>query len=68
MIRKDHNDQVFITEKEKYNAIILDVKERTANGQPILVGTTSVENSERLSAMLREHVSPELRERLWKQA
>ncbi len=52
MVRKDLNDQVFITEKEKYNAIILDVKERTAKGQPILVGTTSVENSERLSAML----------------
>src|SRR5262249_48230656 len=52
MVRKDLNDQVFITEKEKYNAIINDVKERTANGQPILVGTTSVENSERLSTML----------------
>jgi preprotein translocase subunit SecA len=58
MIRKDLNDQVFITEKEKYNAIILDVKERTANGQPILVGTTSVENSERLSAMLDKEGIP----------
>ncbi len=58
MVRKDLNDQVFITEKEKYNAIILDVKERTANGQPILVGTTSVENSERLSAMLDKERIP----------
>jgi len=58
MVRRDLNDQVFITEKEKYNAIILDVKERTAKGQPILVGTTSVENSERLSAMLEKDGIP----------
>src|SRR6185312_8955745 len=54
MIRKDLNDQVFITAKEKYAAIIDDVKERTAKGQPILVGTTSVENSEVLSALLQK--------------
>ncbi len=53
MVRKDLNDQVFITAKEKYQAIINDVKERTANGQPILLGTTSVENSELLSTMLQ---------------
>ena len=58
MIREDNNDQVFITEKEKYQAILNDVKERTANGQPILVGTTSVENSERLSAMLQGEKIP----------
>src|SRR5690348_2066843 len=58
MVRKDLNDQVFITEKEKYNAIINDVKERTAKGQPILVGTTSVENSERLSALLQKEKIP----------
>ncbi len=57
MIRKDLNDQVFITEKEKYQAILNDVKERSGKGQPVLVGTTSVENSERLSAMLqRENI------------
>src|SRR4051812_17328820 len=39
MVRKDLNDQVFITANEKYQAIINDVKERTAKGQPILVGT-----------------------------
>jgi preprotein translocase subunit SecA len=53
MVRKDLNDQVFITAKEKYQAIINDIKERTAKGQPILVGTTSVENSELLSGMLQ---------------
>jgi len=53
MIRGDLNDQVFVTAKEKYQAIINDVKERTAKGQPILVGTTSVENSELLSGMLQ---------------
>jgi len=58
MVRKDLNDQVFITAKEKYQAIINDVKERTAKGQPILVGTTSVENSELLSAMLQREKIP----------
>ncbi|HEX5129537.1 MAG TPA: preprotein translocase subunit SecA, partial [Usitatibacter sp.] len=58
MVRKDLNDQVFITAKEKYQAIINDVKERTAKGQPILVGTTSVENSELLSEMLTKEKIP----------
>jgi len=57
-VRKDLNDQVFITAKEKYGAIIKDVKERTAKGQPILVGTTSVENSELLSGMLHKEKIP----------
>src|SRR5690606_7966501 len=54
MIRKDLNDQVFITAKEKHQAIINDIKERTAKGQPVLVGTTSVEASELLSGMLQK--------------
>ena len=58
MVRKDLNDQVFITAKEKHQAIINDVKERTAKGQPILVGTTSVENSELLSGMLTKEKIP----------
>src|SRR5688572_20997787 len=58
MVRKDLNDQVFITAKEKHQAIINDVKERTAKGQPILVGTTSVENSELLSGMLTRDQIP----------
>jgi preprotein translocase subunit SecA len=58
MVRKDLNDQVFITAKEKHQAIINDVKERTARGQPVLVGTTSVENSELLSNMLQQEKIP----------
>jgi len=58
MVRKDLNDQVFITAKEKQQAIINDVKERTAKGQPILVGTTSVEASELLSSMLQREKIP----------
>src|SRR5258706_11699223 len=58
MIRKDLNDQVFITAKEKQQAILIDVKERTAKGQPILVGTTSVEASEVLSGMLQREKIP----------
>ena len=52
MIRKDNPDLVFLTKAEKYAAIIEDVKERTAIGQPVLVGTTSIETSELLSREL----------------
>jgi preprotein translocase subunit SecA len=58
MVRKDLNDQVFITAKEKHQAIVNDVKERTSSGQPVLLGTTSVENSELLSAMLQKEKMP----------
>ena len=58
MVRKDLNDQVFITAKEKEQAIVSDVKERTAKGQPVLLGTTSVENSELLSGMLQKEKMP----------
>jgi len=58
MVRKDLNDQVFITAKEKQQAIINDVKERTGKGQPILVGTTSVEASELLSGLLEREKIP----------
>ena len=54
MIRKDHADLVFLTQDEKYAAVIDDVKERTANGQPVLVGTTSIETSELLSRELKK--------------
>ena len=50
--RQDHNDQIFMTKKEKYNAIISLVKEKHQIRQPILIGTTSVENSEILSNLL----------------
>ena len=50
--RKDLEDQIFMTKKEKYNAILKLVKERFVKEQPILIGTTSVENSEILSKLL----------------
>ena len=53
MIRKDSNDQVFITAKEKHQAIIRDVKDCHARGQPVLLGTTSIENSELISELLK---------------
>ena len=50
--RKDHNDLVFLTQEEKFNAVIEDIGEITAAGAPVLVGTASVETSELLSNML----------------
>ncbi len=50
--RKDFNDQIFRTEKEKYNAIINKINECNATGQPVLVGTTSIEKSEKISELL----------------
>src|SRR5690606_37821409 len=52
MARVDQNDQVFKTDAEKYNAILADIKDCHERGQPVLVGTTSIENSELLSGML----------------
>ena len=52
MLRVDHNDQIFRTAKEKYNAIIADIRACRERGQPVLVGTTSIENSELLSTLL----------------
>ncbi len=53
MIRDDRLDQVFRTNKEKYDAIIEDIKDCHERGQPVLVGTTSIESSELLSGMLK---------------
>lgn len=53
VIRIDHNDQVYTTEKGKYTAIIDKIIECNEKGQPILVGTVSIEKSELLSAMLK---------------
>ncbi|NCG53947.1 preprotein translocase subunit SecA [Serratia fonticola] len=52
MIRKDMPDLVYMTEKEKIAAIIEDIRERTAKGQPVLVGTISIEKSEVVSREL----------------
>ncbi|MDD5215230.1 MAG: preprotein translocase subunit SecA [Methylococcales bacterium] len=54
MIRRDLGDVVFLTAKEKYEAVAADVKECVSRGQPVLVGTTSIENSELLSHLLTQ--------------
>tara|TARA_B100001142_G_scaffold329119_1_gene391314 strand:+ start:1447 stop:4482 length:3036 start_codon:yes stop_codon:yes gene_type:complete len=53
VIRKDHDDMIYKTKREKYNACIDKINELFKKGQPILVGTTSVEESETLSRLLR---------------
>jgi len=52
MIRADCQDQVYRTAKEKYHAVIKDIRDCFERGQPVLVGTTSIENSELLSGLL----------------
>ncbi len=54
MQRKDQMDKVYRTAREKYEAVILDIKECQKRGQPVLVGTTSIENSELISKLLTE--------------
>ena len=54
MIRNDESDQVFRTRKEKYEAVIKDIEEISKTGQPVLVGTISIEQSEGLARLLRE--------------
>ena len=55
MIRKDQNDQIFRTDKEKNFAILKKVQECHNKGQPILVGTTSIEKSEKISDLLKKN-------------
>ncbi|MDC3157194.1 preprotein translocase subunit SecA, partial [Candidatus Pelagibacter bacterium] len=52
MLRKDFNDQIYRTENEKYNAITNKIIECSKKGQPVLVGTTSIKKSEKISAFL----------------
>src|SRR3990170_4376008 len=54
MIRKDNPDVVYKSEREKFNAIVEEIAERNKEGQPALVGTVSIEKSERLSALLKK--------------
>ena len=54
MIRNDREDVIYSTERGKLRAIIADIKESNAKGQPVLVGTTTVEKSEELSALLKK--------------
>jgi preprotein translocase subunit SecA len=56
--RTDLNDRIYKTRREKYNAVIREIKERYVTGQPILVGTGSVEASELLSRMLKREKIP----------
>jgi preprotein translocase subunit SecA len=58
MVRKDENDLVFRTFQEKVDAIIADVRDCHQRGQPVLVGTTSIENSELLSTILEKEKLP----------
>ena len=55
MIRQDFNDQIYRTEKEKNFAILKKVQECNTKGQPILVGTTSIEKSEKISDILKKN-------------
>ena len=58
IIRNDTDDLVYRTKREKYNAVVEKVKELTQKGQPVLVGTTSVEESETLGRMLKRAKIP----------
>ncbi len=55
MIRDDLNDVIYKTEKEKLNAVVDEIKEVNSTGRPMLVGTTSIENSEKISKLLDKH-------------
>ena len=54
MIRKDQNDAIYKNEKAKFNAIVQSIKESHEKGQPVLVGTVSIEKSEKLSNILKK--------------
>jgi len=58
MIRKDYPDVIYRTEKEKYNAIIVEIESLWKKGQPVLVGTRSIEKSEKVATMLRRKGIP----------
>ncbi len=54
MVRKDHPDAVFLNKTGKYRAVVNEIRDANGRGQPVLVGTTSIEVSEMLSAQLKE--------------
>ncbi len=60
LARKDHHDLVYKTEAEKFGAVVDDIKERHARGQPILVGTKNVDKSEIISRHLNKHKIPHI--------
>jgi preprotein translocase subunit SecA len=57
-IREDKQDYVYMNEKSKFHAVVADIKERQQRGQPVLVGTTAIETSERLSKLLERSGVP----------
>ncbi len=56
--RKDYNDEIYMTEREKYNAILKEVREAHQQGRPVLIGTESVEVSEKLSRIFKQNQLP----------
>ena len=58
VIRKDHDDVVYKTKKEKFNAVVNEIEETHKKGQPVLVGTITIETSEMLSQMLKKRGIP----------
>ncbi len=58
MIRQDHSDLIYRTTKEKYNGVVMEIADCHQRGQPVLVGTTSIESSELLSRMLKRDGVP----------
>ena len=58
MIRKDYEDEIYRTQKERYDAVVEEIKELYEAGRPVLVGTTSIEKSELLSKMLQREGVP----------
>ncbi len=66
MLRNDFNDQIFRTESEKYNAITNKIIECNNKGQPVLVGTTSIEKSEKISDLLNKNKENKTAEKGWR--
>ena len=58
VIRVDHEDAVYMTKKEKYNAVVEEIKESLEKNQPVLVGTVNIDTSELLSRMLKREGIP----------
>jgi preprotein translocase subunit SecA len=58
MIREDRQDLIYVSEDAKFNAVVDDIEHRHGEGQPVLVGTVSVDKSERLSQLLRKRGIP----------
>jgi preprotein translocase subunit SecA len=56
--RKDHDDEVYRSAREKYDAVAVTIEEARGRGQPVLMGTTSIEKSEQVAALLRERNIP----------